>query len=361
MNFGRVSDLNFTFDAAFFGSEEAETTTRAHNDLPLISVVVPVFNTEKYLKKCLESVRAQTYEHLQIILVDDGSSDASGDICDSYQRLDGRFVVIHQENRGLSAARNAGTAIADGTYVAYVDSDDYVAPGFISVLYDAIMTTRADIAAIPAPVVFSDGEEISLWDDFGAAATTPRVQRVPSVAYQERLLYQRYANGAQFRLYLTDIMKEHLFPEGLLYEDMATIYRVIRAVDSVAVVNAPSLYAYRSNPIGITQMKYTRKKMNSILHVTRTMKEDIVDWYPELEKACASRCFASLRAVYAQVPAECVYDSESLWLELQSYSDYVIRDKSARRRERIAAVISNAGRACFDMFCRCCRLLGLMR
>ena len=102
---------------------------------PLISVVVPIYNVEKYLERCVESLRSQTYENLEIILVDDGSPDGCPAICDAYVKKDARIQVIHQVNAGLSRARNAGIDIAGGEYIAFVDSDDYVAPDFIESLY----------------------------------------------------------------------------------------------------------------------------------------------------------------------------------------------------------------------------------
>mgnify|MGYP002511105663 CR=1 FL=1 len=115
--------------------------------LPLISVIVPVYQVSKYIRECVDSLLCQTYRRLEIILVDDGSTDGSGEICDSYAKEDDRIRVIHQENRGLSAARNTGLDYASGEYVAFVDSDDYVEPAYIEELYRLIVEYRADIAA----------------------------------------------------------------------------------------------------------------------------------------------------------------------------------------------------------------------
>ena len=105
---------------------------------PLISVIIPVYNVEKYLRRCLDSVIAQTYQNLEIICVDDGSIDDSGKICDQYAVRDARIKVIHQENQGLSAARNRGIDAADGEYIAFVDSDDYILEDMFERLYIAL-------------------------------------------------------------------------------------------------------------------------------------------------------------------------------------------------------------------------------
>ena len=113
---------------------------------PLISVVVPIYNVEQYLERCIDSILHQTYEHLEIILVDDGSPDNSGAICDSYLSLDQRIKVIHKRNGGLSDARNAGLEMASGEFIAFIDSDDTIMPEMIEKLYERIDTDRSDMA-----------------------------------------------------------------------------------------------------------------------------------------------------------------------------------------------------------------------
>ena len=105
-------------------------------DKDLISIIVPIYNVEKYIKKCIDSIINQTYTNLEIILVDDGSPDNCGKICDKYKEKDDRIKVIHKKNGGLSDARNAGIDIATGEYITFIDSDDYVAENYIEVLYN---------------------------------------------------------------------------------------------------------------------------------------------------------------------------------------------------------------------------------
>lgn len=111
----------------------------------IISIIVPVYNVEKYLKDCIESILKQSMQDFELILVDDGSTDSSGTICDRYAEKDSRIKVVHTKNGGLSAARNAGIEIARGEFVAFVDSDDYVLPEFIEQMYKKILETDADI------------------------------------------------------------------------------------------------------------------------------------------------------------------------------------------------------------------------
>lgn len=116
----------------------------------MISVIVPVYNVEKYLAKCIESIQNQTYKDLEIILVDDGSTDSSGKICDAYKRNDSRLIVLHTKNGGLSRARNAGLEIASGDYIGFVDSDDYIEPDMYQQLLDGMVTYHTDLAECEA-------------------------------------------------------------------------------------------------------------------------------------------------------------------------------------------------------------------
>lgn len=125
----------------------------------LLSVIVPVYKVEPYLHRCVDSIRNQTYKNLQIILVDDGSPDNCGKICDEYAELDARIIVVHQENRGLSGARNTGLRYAKGEYVAFVDSDDWIAPTMYETLVRMIERNDLDMARCGITEINSKGEE----------------------------------------------------------------------------------------------------------------------------------------------------------------------------------------------------------
>lgn len=125
----------------------------------LLSVIVPVYKVEPYLHRCVDSIRNQTYKHLQIILVDDGSPDRSGEICDEYAEMDARIIVVHQKNGGASAARNKGLQYAEGNYVAFVDSDDWIAPTMYETLVRMIERNDLDMARCGITEINSKGEE----------------------------------------------------------------------------------------------------------------------------------------------------------------------------------------------------------
>ena len=124
----------------------------------LISVVVPVYNVEKYIDKCINSIINQTYKNLEIILVDDGSPDNCGNICDEYAKKDNRIIVIHKENGGLSDARNTGIEVSKGKYITFIDSDDYISDNYVSFLYNLIIEYKADISIGKHYVLYENGE-----------------------------------------------------------------------------------------------------------------------------------------------------------------------------------------------------------
>ena len=129
---------------------------------PLISVIVPIYNVEEYLNRCVESIVNQTYQKLEIILVDDGSPDNCPRMCDDWAKKDSRIKVIHKENGGLSDARNAGMKITTGEYISFIDSDDYIETCMIEILYEAIKKYDCDIASCRVRIVMDDKPSIPL-------------------------------------------------------------------------------------------------------------------------------------------------------------------------------------------------------
>ena len=123
-----------------------------------ISIIVPVYNVEKYLEKCIKSILNQTFTDFELILVNDGSTDKSGVICDNYKNIDDRIIVIHKKNEGLSSARNSGLDIAKGRYIGFVDSDDYINNDMYHKLYEALIKNNSDISICKFVKVYDDSE-----------------------------------------------------------------------------------------------------------------------------------------------------------------------------------------------------------
>lgn len=169
-----------------------------------------------------------------------------------------------------------------------------------------------------------------------------------------------------WRLYAKAPLGIDPFPKGLYYEDLASVYKIIHKVDSVAVVDCRELYAYRMRSNSIIRQEYRHIKGESALIIADRLYQDICNWYPDLSKAAASRCFSVCRMVYAQIPMTGVSESDlkdrdDLWNNLSTFRLPVLKDFEARKRERLAAFFACCGRRIFSVFCSACRLSGLMQ
>ena len=332
----------------------------------LVSVIVPVYNVKKYLEQCFDSICRQSYRNIEIVLVDDGSTDGSGDLCDQLAARDSRALVLHKRNGGLSDARNAGLRVSKGDWIAFVDSDDYISPVFIEALLNAALETGCEISAIPFGKPFKDGDSCDLVNSLALVAPA---KALPSPDVQRLMLYQALDTGAQWRLYAKAPLGKDPFPVGLYYEDLASIYKVIHGVDRVAVVDCRGLYAYRMRGDSIIRQSYKHLKGESALKIVDELYPNICSWYPDLANAAASRCFSVCRMVFAQVPSrnssastsESVRDAADLWKVLRRFRKTVLFDSSARKRERFAAMVACLGYLPFSAFCAVARRMGLLQ
>lgn len=213
--------------------------------MPRISVIVPVYNVEKYLNKCIDSILEQTFTDFELILIDDGSPDQCGMICDAYAAGDSRVKVIHQNNKGLSGARNTGIDQMKGDYVTFIDSDDYIHPEMLERFWRAAREQDADVCVCQFVRVTEDKTEFQ---------TTPEMNMR---AYSGReACFQLYSeNGVAFttawgKLYRSILWNNIRYPEGKIHEDEATTYKLLYASNVVTELE-DTLYFYRQNPNGI--------------------------------------------------------------------------------------------------------------
>lgn len=230
----------------------------------LITVIVPVYKVEVFLERAILSVLNQTYQNLQIILVDDGSPDNCGSICDAYGKKDSRIQVIHKENGGLSDARNAGLEAAKGDYIAFLDSDDFIAPFFLETLLEALLSTGSDVALCPYQVVKESDitEFMPLPEDKekkGYYAVYDRKELLLNM-YDRNHSDATYFIVAWNKLYKASIWKEIRFPKGKIHEDEATTYKLFDKVKKGVYVKWP-MYGYFSAPSSITRDAFTVKRL----------------------------------------------------------------------------------------------------
>lgn len=222
----------------------------------LISVIIPVYKVEAYLGRCVDSVLAQTYENLEILLVDDGSPDGCPAICDGYARQDARVRVIHQENKGLSGARNAGMDVAKGAYFVFVDSDDYVTPDFVERLYDAVVRTGSQIGICRWQYVHGT-ELLEEWQPLEGNMTETEPDKLHVYDRQGLMANLYIPDGAYYvvawnKLYKRELWDGIRYPLGRIHEDEATTHKIFHRAERGVFVDVP-MYGYFVAPASITR------------------------------------------------------------------------------------------------------------
>ena len=249
---------------------------------PLISIIVPIYNVQVYLRSCIESILSQTYLNLEIILVDDGSTDDCPAICEEYAQKDNRIVVVHKKNGGLSDARNEGLKISKGEYITFVDSDDLVSKYFIETLYSAISLCSVKLAICLVRCFFDEQKLIderttTLFDIYDKKRA---LQQFCSLNFNKSTPFI----SACSKMYHRSLFDSISFPIGKIYEDVYAGYRIIDQVDKVVAVSC-SLYYYRMRNDGIMGQKETHLQpyQSAIEYFNRTNQSDLSSlFYPPL-------------------------------------------------------------------------------
>ena len=225
--------------------------------MDLISIIIPVFNIEDCLDRCISSVLDQTYSNLEVILVDDGSSDCCPEICDEWARKDGRIKVIHQKNGGLSAARNSGIDEASGTFILFVDGDDYIASNMVETLYEAIKIARAEMALCDFEKGFDTNFKFS--DSLLETEIIGPKEALERI-YENNQSAFRYVT-AWGKLYHRNLFEQIRYPEGKIFEDMYVTHMLIDRCKKIAVINQKLCYYFQRNN-SIVNSTFNIKKLD---------------------------------------------------------------------------------------------------
>ena len=304
----------------------------------LISIIVPVYNVEKYLKKCVYSILNQSYKNLEVILVNDGSTDNSGKICDELSREDSRIKVYHKDNGGLSDARNYGVAKANGEYVGFVDSDDYIDQYMYENLYKAIRKYNTQIAECGITRVYKnnklrphyDGEEYSLVVD--------------REGYLKEYLENRKVYGAAVcKLLSIDLAKVLKFPDGKVYEDVFYTLELLKKVDKYTLISGNYYYYYiRGN--SITTKTFSSRDMDYIKIIDKIGEYTLNNYTKLKEKLFIRQGFAYLSIFnqiiqlndYRQIPEYSI-----LIGKLKNIRSNIIFNKLAPKSLKIAIILLN--------------------
>lgn len=323
---------------------------------PKISVIIPVYNVEKYLNQCVESVLSQTYTNLEVILIDDGSPDNCPDICDRYSEKDNRVIVIHKENGGLSSARNAGLDIATGDIISFIDSDDWVELDMFERMVNLKIQTGSDIVC--CDWVRTDGinehERTTLKKQYGAIITGEQVTREMVIGRIDNYVW----NSLYDRMYWTDIR----FPVGRVYEDIAVTFLVFEKAEKVAFIDEP-FYKYRINYNGITRAFNPLKHYDFFLG-QKEHYEHACKFYPDIAKECCSLAVNSAIILYIHACMDGKRELSQYIPEIREFIDFhrdKIDYKFVPKVKKIALKIYYLSNNLFRFLCFICYKSGFQK
>ncbi len=273
-----------------------------------ISVIVPVYNVKDYLKACVKSIVSQTYENLEIILVDDGATDGCSELCDEIAKTDERILVVHKENGGLSDARNAGMDIATGDFIGFVDSDDSIESDMFEILINNLLKYDADISCCRYTKVWEDGNEEPVGND-------GKVTEYLGLDALKEYLYGKTMDPFVVnKLYKAELLntlngEKRRFIKGVLGEDNPFNIEILKTVNKV-VLAGESKYRYlQKRPGAITNSAVSQKKIDSV-YFWDSVRKDCSKNYPELEKYALRRQALFYIGLYNTVSRQKSYESE---------------------------------------------------
>ena len=248
-------------------------------DNELISVVIPVYNVEKYLEKCVDSVKKQTYNNIEIILVDDGSTDKSGELCDIIAKEDNRIKVIHKKNGGLSDARNAGVKVANGDFIGFVDSDDYIYQDMYMDLYLTLKKEDSDISICDF-VKIKENDDSSEYCAKNKNVNYYKYNKIE--ALNELLKNEKITNHAWNKLYKKSLFDNIKYPVGKNMEDMATTYLLFEKANQISYIEKIEyFYLERANSI---LGNVNEKLIYNLKDISEKRYEHLWEKYPEVRE-----------------------------------------------------------------------------
>ena len=303
----------------------------------LISIIIPVYNVAEYLCECLDSVLAQSYRNLEIILVDDGSTDKSGEICDGYSQQDNRIKIIHQKNSGLSAARNTGIDTATGEFLFFIDSDDIIHHKCIETLYTNLYNNNADISSVEL-------QRFKTIDNFSDKVVDGQLFLSDGEESCRKILYQKTLdNSACAKLFKRQLFSNTRFPLGTLYEDLALI-PIIYLNATRAVHQSVSLYFYRQRENSIIET-FTMKRTD-VLNITDNLVDLMTLSHPQLLPAAKDRKFSANMNILWLMTTTGIRDKkieQRCWQNIKSLRTASLTNPNVRLKNKIGALTSFFG------------------
>jgi len=302
----------------------------------LITIIVPIYNVSDYLERCLKSIIKQTYKNLEIILVDDGSTDGSSLICDEYALKDNRIKVIHKKNGGLSDARNKGIDIANGEYIMFVDSDDYIALDLTKFLYNSLVKNKADISTCLYQCFHDKEDVLDFYDNTEYVCSNTEAL--------EKMLYQKNCTTSAWgKLYKASLFEDIRYPKDKICEDLDTTYLLFSKASKV-VINTIKKYFYFQRSSSIINSKFNPKRMDA-LNFAKKQTDYIIKNHPNIFQSAMNREF--MEAIFILGSMDNLNDNNdyinSLNNTIKATRKIVLFDSKSRKLYRLYALISYFG------------------
>lgn len=310
---------------------------------PLISVILPIYNVEKYLPKCMESLLAQTYYNLELVMVDDESGELCSTLCDEYASRDKRIKVYHKKNGGLSDARNYGISHSSGEYITCIDPDDYVDKDYVEYLYTLLKKYQCLMSICQHRVRYDNGTV----RDYGAKGD----EVISTEKCLERMLYHDVIDtSAWAKLYHRSLFQDVSYPVGKLFEDIGTTYRLMVQCNKIAV-GYESKYNYIFHENSIVNSDFSPNKLD-LIEMTDKMAQDVLRIYPKLESATKRRQVYARFSTLNQMLDTTNYDAEKK--EIISYikenKSNVLKNPRTPKRDKVALLLISCGYRYYRFF-----------
>lgn len=301
-------------------------------NLPLISVILPIYNIEHYLPKCMESLFAQTYKNLEFIMVDDGSSDKCAKLVDDYLKKDDRVVVYHKENGGLSDARNYGIVRAKGEFITCVDPDDFVDCDYVEYLYKILKKYETKMSIAQHRVRYDNGTVKENGTSGDEVLETEKCLK--------RMLYHDVIDTSAWgKLYHRSLFENIKYPKGKIFEDIGTTYLLMMQCEKIAV-GYESKYNYIFVRNSIVNRKFSLSKLD-LLEMTDKMAKEVMREFPMLENAVLRRQVYARFSTLNQMLNTTEYEEEKkeIIAYIKKHSWKIMKDPLTPRRDRVAIVL----------------------
>ncbi len=302
---------------------------------PLISIIVPIYNVEQWLPRCIDSLLTQTYQNIEIILCDDGSPDGCARICDEYAGRDSRIVVIHKPNGGLSDARNAAIKQAKGDYFTFIDSDDYVTEDYVEVLYGLCekYNTKMSVADW---CVFPIGQEPVLNNGSLIEIKFSKMDGLEDMFNQSH-----FDNSACVKLYHRSLFESIEYPKGFVFEDLMTTFKIMLKCDDGVAYSNKQIYYYMFRPDSIEGSVFSEKKRQSVHEVFRIMDSYSNELMP-IADAVKSKLSSFSFHLLLKLPDNCE-DSRFFQDYIKRVRWNVVKNSKTRMKNRLACFLSYFG------------------